>query len=141
MLKQVKSCYWLLTRAAFVSAVFVVVSNITFASLSRVHARISNRESVDKPHWNSQTILQTVVATFFLCKIFFRADNTWDNGLILSCSSVFQGLPSGGAAGGPQGGTEEGMTRGELTPFIMACEQSRADGISERLLFELIIQV
>lgn len=54
---------------------------------------------------------------------------------------VFQGPPSGGAAREPRGGMGGGMTSGELTPFIMACEQSRADGISERLLFELIIQV
>lgn len=53
---------------------------------------------------------------------------------------VFQGPPSGRAAKEPveEG---EGMTSRQLTPFIMACEQSRADGISERLLFELIIQV
>lgn len=65
----------------------------------------------------------------------------WNNGLILSLSSLFSGaLPSGGAAE-PAGRVGEGMTSGELTPFIMAGEQSRADGISERLLFELIIQV
>ena len=54
---------------------------------------------------------------------------------------VFQGPPSGRAVREPGGGVVEGLTSGELTPFIMACEQSRADGISERLLFELIIQV
>lgn len=54
---------------------------------------------------------------------------------------VFQGPPSGREAREPGGAVGEGMTSRELTPFIMACEQSRADGISERLLFELIIQV
>lgn len=57
---------------------------------------------------------------------------------------VFQGPPSHLLAEQPQkprGGVGGGMTSRELTPFIMACEQSRADGISERLLFELIIRV
>lgn len=141
MLKQVKSCYWLLTRAAFAFVVFVVVFNITFALLSCLHAGVSRRESVDRLHWNSQAILKTVVATFFLCKIFFRADNTWDKGLTLSCSSLFsRAFPLAQQPEGPRrlGGKDD--KRG-LTPFIMACEQSRAGGISERLLFELITQV
>lgn len=55
---------------------------------------------------------------------------------------VPQGPPScSRAAPGAGGGVGAGMTGGKLTPFIMAREQSRADGISERLLFELIIQV
>lgn len=52
---------------------------------------------------------------------------------------VFQDPPpSGGAARErPQEGWGGRDDSGELTPFIMAYEQSRADGISERLLFRI----
>lgn len=65
-----------------------------------------------------------------------------NNGLIFKAQVfVFQGPPSLPLAQKPRGRVGGCMTSRELTPFIMACEQSRAGGISERLLFELIIRV
>lgn len=49
----------------------------------------------------------------------------WNNGLILSPSSLFsRALPLARAAQEPCGGVGEEMTSRELTPFIMAGEQS-----------------